>query len=680
MLLQHLLIKMKKVLFLVSLFLLVLVGCKRTNHFPSFDEYPVYEGGDLELIYTPQLSKFKVWAPTADEVKLLLYDNGSEGGAYKTLDMKPDENGTWKLDVEENLKGKFYTFQIKIGEKWLDETPGANVKATGVNGKRGAIIDFRDTDPEGWERDARPMMKNFTDIIEYEVHVRDFSISASSGMKFKGKYLAFTEHGTKNEIGQLTGIDHLKELGVTHVHLLPCFDFDSIDESNSRNYRNNWGCSAVNFTVPEGSYSTNPNDPKLRIREFKKLIQSLHRNGIRVILDVAYNHTTNASASNLNLLVPGYYYRHNADSSLSNGTGYGNETASERPMMRKLIIESLVFWASEYHVDGFNFQQMGAHDIETLNTVREALDKVDPTIFLSGDGSLAGNSVLPLDKRAVLANAERLDFIAVYNQDLYRAIIDSISIDTLHNVKFKSFIYGRDSLTENIKFGLLGATLHPQVDVALVKGRSLFVNNPTQVINYASTHSHLTLADLIDITRPIGATAENISRYHKLIQSIVFTSQGIVTIHGGDELSRSKMGIAGGCHANDSTTQINWKNKTANNDLLLYYQGLISMRRKHAALRIPNQEMTQQYLTFLEPTNPNVIGFVLMDHVNGDAWKDMMVIYNSNPYPVKVTIPAGQWNVVCHDAKINMSGLFQIQVKDTIFSVPGISTSIMFDE
>ena len=671
---------MKKVLFLVSLFLLVLVGCKKDNHFQYFDEYPVYEGSDLELNYSPHLSRFKVWVPTADEVKLLLYDNGSEGGAYKTLDMKSDENGTWKLDVEENLKGKFYTFQIKIGEKWLDETPGANVKATGVNGKRGAIIDFRETNPEGWESDVRPELRNFTDIIEYEVHVRDFSISVSSGMKNKGKFLAFTEHGTKNQTGQSTGIDHLKELGITHVHLLPCFDFDSIDESNTRNFRNNWGFSAVNFTVPEGSYATNPKDPKSRIREFKKLIQSLHKSGIRVILDVAYNHTSNASTSNLNHLVPGYYYRHLPDSTLSNGTGYGNETASERPMMRKLIIESMVFWASEYHVDGFNFQQMGAHDIETLNAVREALDKVDPTISLSGDGLLAGNSVLPQDKRAVLANAEQLDFIAVYNQDLYRAIIDSINIDTLHNVRFKSFIYGRDSLTENIKFGLLGATLHPQVDVALVKGRTIFVNNPIQVINYASSHTQLTLSDLIDLTRPIGSTAEEITRYQKLIQSIVFTSQGIVSIHGGDEINRTKMGMAGGCHANDSTSQINWNNKATNIQQFQYYQELISLRRKHGAFRIPNQEMTQQYLTFLDTPSPNVVGFVLMDHVNGEQWKDVMVIYNANRYPVKVNIPAGQWNVVCHDAKINQSGLFQIQLRDTMFLVPATSTSIMFDE
>jgi pullulanase len=671
---------MKKVLFLISLFLLVLVGCKKSNHYQSFDEYPVYEGNDLEMIYSPQVCRFRVWAPTADGVKLLLYDNGNEGGAYKTIDMKSDENGTWKLEVEENLKGKFYTFQIKIGEKWLDETPGANVKATGVNGKRGAIIDFRDTDPEGWESDVRPQMKNFTDIIEYEVHVRDFSISASSGMKYRGKFLAFTEHGTKNATGQLTGIDHLKELGITHVHLLPCFDFDSIDESNTKNTRNDWGYSAVNFTVPEGIYSTNAKDPKSRIREFKRLVQSLHKSGIRVILDVAYSHTTNASNSNLNLLVPGYYYRHNADSTFSNGTGYGNETASEQPMMRKLMIESMVFWASEYHVDGFNFQQMGAHDLETLNSVREALDKVDPTIFLSGDGKLVGNSVLPQEKRGVLANAERLDFIAVYNQDLYHGIMDSIQVDTLKNVKFSSFIYGRDSLAEKIKFGILGATEHPQVDLALVKGRTLFVNNPTQVINYSSKHTELCLTDLIDLTKPIGSTAEEITRYHKLIQSIIFTSQGIMSIHGGDEISRTKNGIAGGCYASDSITQINWNNKTEANDLFLYYQGLISLRKKHAAFRIPTQEMTQQYLTFLETPSPNVVGYVLMDHVNGDKWKDVMVIYNANRYPVKVNIPAGQWNVVCHDAKINQSGLFQIQLRDTIFSVPATSTSIMFDE
>ena len=667
--------------FLVASFLILMItSCSRNNRYHTFEDYPVYEGNDLEMIYSPKLCKFKVWAPTADGVKLFLFDNGSEGGAYRTLDMKYDENGTWKIEIEEDLKGKFYTFQIKIGEKWMDETPGANVKATGLNGKRGAIIDFRDTDPDGWENDVRPTLKNFTDIVEYQVHIRDFSIAKCSGMKNKGKYLAFTEHDTKNDFGQLTGVDHLKELGITHIHLLPCYDFDSIDESTNKGVQKNFGYSPINFTVPEGSYATNAKDPKVRIIEFKRLIQTLHKNGIRVIMDVAYSHTSNPSTSNLNLLVPGYYYRHSTDSSLTDGTGYGNETASERPMMRKLMIESLLFWVSEYHVDGFNFLQMGAHDIETLNSIRDALDKIEPTIFLSGDGFVSPQSQLISDKRANSFNAEQFDFVAVQNKDFFRGIMDSIQLDSLKQVNYRSCIFGKDSINEFFKLGVLGATDHPQINLSKLANRTLFVNNPTQVVNYLSNCNELTVSDMVDLTKPVGASLDFQNRINKFLQSILFTSQGVISIHGGDELNRTLSGRIAAHEKLDSVSQINWNNKSSNMELFQFFQGMISLRKQHAALRIPTQEMIQQYTSFLEPSSPNVFGYLLLDHVNGDQWKDIIVLYNSNLYPVKVVIPAGQWNVVCHDSKINLNGLFQIQLKDTIFSVPGSSTSIMFDE
>jgi pullulanase len=647
-------------------------SCNRTPKYSSFDDYPVYEGSDLELIYSPQSSSFRVWAPTASEVKLLLYDNGNEGGAYKNTNMNRSDDGTWDLEIKENLKGKFYTFQIRIGEKWLDETPGMWVKATGVNGKRAAIIDFSETNPDGWENDVHPPLKNYTDIMLYEVHVRDFSISPTSGMKNKGKFLAFTERGTKNAAGESTGIDHLKELGVTHIHLLPSFDFASIDETKLNDNKYNWGYDPVNYNVPEGSYSTDPYNPVTRIKEFKQMVQSLHQSGIRVIMDVVYNHTAAAKDSHLNLLVPDYFYRMNADSTWSNASGCGNETASERAMMRKFIIESVVYWASEYHIDGFRFDLMGIHDIETMNEVRAALDKIDPSIFVYGEGWTAANSPLPEEKRAVKKNAKQLENIAVFSDD----IRDALKGSWMHS-EIPGFVSGIDSLEESVKFGVVGATQHPQVDYTkLIYSKSSYVNNPTQIINYVSCHDDMCLVDKLNEAKPLDATPEELIRFNKLAQTVVFTSQGVPFLYAGEELYRNKKGIHNTYQSPDSINQIDWNFKTINKDIFTYYKNLISLRKNHAAFRIPTQDMLQQHLKFLNFLVPNTVGFTLTDHVNGETWKDILVLYNGNRKAVKVSIPMGEWNVVCHDGQINLSGF--VQVKDSIFTIAPSSASILY--
>lgn len=658
------------------IFMLLITGfissCNRTPKYSSFDDYPVYEGSDLELIYSPQSSCFRVWAPTASEVKLLLYDNGNEGGAYKNTNMNRSDDGTWELEIKENLKGKFYTFQIRIGEKWLDETPGMWVKATGVNGKRAAIIDFAETNPDGWENDVHPPLKNFTDIMLYEVHVRDFSISPTSGMKNKGKFLAFTERGTKNAAGESTGIDHLKELGVTHVHLLPSFDFASIDETKLNENKYNWGYDPVNYNVPEGSYSTDPYNPVTRIKEFKQMVQSLHQSGIRVIMDVVYNHTAAAKDSHLNLLVPDYFYRMNADSTWSNASGCGNETASERAMMRKFIVESVVYWATEYHVDGFRFDLMGIHDIETMNEVRAALDKIDPSVFVYGEGWTAANSPLPEEKRAIKKNAKQLENIAVFSDD----IRDALKGSWMHS-EIPGFVSGIDSLEESVKFGVVGATQHPQVDYTkLIYSKSSYVNNPTQIINYVSCHDDMCLVDKLNEAKPLDATPEELIRFNKLAQTVVFTSQGVPFLYAGEELYRNKKGIHNTYQSPDSINQIDWNFKTINKDIFTYYKSLISLRKNHAAFRIPTQEMLQQHLKFLNFLVPNTVGFTLTDHVNGETWKDILVLYNGNRKPVKVSIPMGEWNVVCHDGQINLSGF--VQVKDSIFTIAPSSASILY--
>lgn len=663
---------MKRYFFFMLLISSVFSACNKVPKYASYDEYPVYDGSDLELTYSKHSCKFRVWAPTASQVKLLIYENGNEGGAYQTLDMDRSEKGTWTLTVDENLKGKFYTFQLKIDEKWLEETPGMWVKATGVNGKRAAIIDFAETNPAGWENDVRPPLKNFTDIMLYEVHMRDFSVSPNSGMKNKGKFLAFTERGTKNTAGESTGVDHLKELGITHVHLLPSFDFASVDETKPKDNKYNWGYDPLNYNVPEGSYSTDPYNPVTRIKEFKQMVQSLHQAGIRVIMDVVYNHTAIGKNSNLDLLAPGYFYRHNADSTLSNASGCGNETASERGMMRKFIVESVVYWATEYHVDGFRFDLMGIHDIETMNAVRAALDKVDQSIFIYGEGWTAAASPLEEGLRAVKKNAKELDNITVFSDD----IRDALKGSWMHS-QIPGFVSGIDSLEEAVKFGVVGATQHPQVDYSkALYSKAPYVNNPTQIINYVSCHDDMCLVDKLAQSKPADATDDELVRFNKLAQTVVFTSQGVPFIYAGEELYRNKKGIHNTFQSPDSINRIDWNFKTTHRDVFDYYKGLIALRKAHSAFRIPTQELAQEHLKFLSFLVPNVVGFTLNNHVNGEEWKDVLVLYNGNRKPVRVGIPVGEWNVVCHDGIINLSGIGQ--VSDTIFTVAPSSASILY--
>ena len=665
---------MKKIHWVMLLSAGILCSCNQKQVFKSYEEYPVYEGSDLEMNYSGHTTSFRVWAPTADEVKVLLYDNGSEGGAYQTHDMSSSEKGTWTLTIDEDLKGKFYTYQIKQGEKWVEETPGAWVKATGLNGKRGAIIDMGETNPVGWESDERPPLKNFTDIVLYEVHMRDFSMSANSGMKNKGKFLAFTEYGTKTADGEKTGLDHLKELGVTHVHLLPSFDFASIDEARPQDKKYNWGYDPLNYNVPEGSYSTKPADPLSRIREFKQMVQTLHKNGIRVVMDVVYNHTSTGKGSHLDLLVPGYFYRHNADSTLSNASGCGNETASERAMMRKLMIESVVYWATEYHVDGFRFDLMGIHDIETMNEIRAALDEVDPTIFIYGEGWTADKSPLAESKRAVKKNVKELKGIAVFSDDLR----DAIKGSWMH-AEVPGFVAGTDSLEESIKFGVVASTKHDSIDYTKpIYSKAPYATSPSQIINYVSCHDDLCLVDKLKESRPANASDEDLKKFNKLAQTIVFTSQGVPFIYAGEELYRNKKGVHNTYNASDSINQIDWSFKTTHKDVFDYYKGLIALRKAHPAFRIPTLDLVQKHLQFLSFKHPNVVGFVLKDHVNGDSWSNILVLYNGYRYPVTVTIPEGNWNVICHDGQINLNGISTAGYGS--FTIAGSSASIMYQE
>jgi len=388
---------MRKFIECIGLFLIILLNsCMNSDQYNPFTNYPVYTKSDLGLTYTPEKSTFRVYVPEGDAVYMNFYEDGTTEKSYMVDQMLLGDSGVWETTIEGDLLGKFYTFQVFRDRRWLKEVPGIYAKAVGVNGQRGMVVDLSKTNPKGWESDQRPPLANPNDIILYELHVRDLTIHESSPFKNRGKFLGLTESGTNNKDGLSTGLDHIKELGVTHVHLLPSYDFMSIDESKPEDNAYNWGYDPQNYNVPEGSYSTDPYDGNVRIREFKKMVQTFHENGIRVILDVVYNHTGGSNLeSNFYSMLPGYYYRLKKDGSLSNASGCGNETASERPMLRKFMIESVKYWVEEYHIDGFRFDLMGVHDIITMNQISEELHKIDPSIFIYGEGWTAGSSTLP---------------------------------------------------------------------------------------------------------------------------------------------------------------------------------------------------------------------------------------------------------------------------------------------
>lgn len=665
---------MKKIVYML-LTVGLLASCKGVSQkYKSFDDYPVYEGNDLELTYTPQKSTFRVWSPTAEEVKLLLFDNGSDGSAYDMQDMKRSEKGTWLVEVDKDLKGKFYTFQVKINGKWMNETPGMWAKAVGVNGLRGAVIDMAETNPAGWGNDRHIITENPNDAVIYEIHMRDFSVAPNSGMKNKGKFLAFTEKGTKNSFGQSTGIDHLKELGITHVHILPSFDFASIDETKLNQNKYNWGYDPKNYNAPEGSYSTDPYDPTKRIKEFKEMVQSLHKAGIGVIMDVVYNHTFSGEDSYLNQLVPGYFYRFNPDGTWSNASGCGNETASERAMMRNYMVQSVVYWAKEYHVDGFRFDLMGVHDIETMNAIREAINKISPKMIIYGEGWTGGNSPYPEGKRAVKKNVSKLNGIAVFSDD----IRDALRGNWTNNLP--GFVEGRDSLENAVKFGIVGATRFAGINYKkLIHSDAPYANSPTQVINYVSCHDDMCLSDFLRSRKPVGATDADLLKFDKLAQTIVFTSQGIPFIFGGEEIFRDKKGVHNSYQSPDSINQINWDNKYTYFDLFNYYKGLITLRKSHSAFRMTSSEMLQKHLQWINFGVPNVVAFMLSDNANGDRWKRILVIFNGNRKNVSLQIPTDKWNVVCHDGKISPNvPLFT--VKSSKFTVGASSASILYSD
>ena len=586
-----------------------------------------------EVVCNPEATTFQLFAPaTAKRVVVRIYNDGMGGKPIKTVKMKRTEQAeVWQAEIKGNFLGKFYTFDMGKGE-----CPGVFAKAVGVNGQRGAIVNLVKTDPEDWCCDAHPVIKSPADLVVYEMHHRDFSI-ARKDAKYPGKFLALTEPWA---------IDHLKALGVNAIHILPSYDYGSVDETRLNTPQYNWGYDPVNYNVPEGGYSTNPYDPTCRIREFKQMVQALHKAGIAIILDVVYNHTYDIDHSNFQRTYPDYYYR-KVDSKYSNGSGCGNETASDQPMMRKFMIESVKHWINEYHIDGFRFDLMGCHDIETMNEIRKAVDAIDPTIFIYGEGWSAGQCALPTEQLGVKANIAKMPRIAAFSDEIRDALRGPFDDDTKGG-----FLAGVPDCEESLKFGIAGAIAHPQVDMSKVNySKTPWATEPTQMMSYVSCHDDMCLVDRLKASIP-NLSDDELIRLDLLAQTAVFTSQGVPFMLSGEELLRSKKGVHNSFESPDSINQLDWQNLQRYPQVFKFYQDLIALRKHHPAFRLGDAHLVRKHLEFLDAPK-GVVAFRLKDYAGRDDWRNIVVILNANREQVAVSLPKATYTIVCQNGAIN---------------------------
>ena len=593
--------------------------------------------------YSPKATTFHITtSPDVKKVNVLLSDTDSDSPTEQlTKQMKRVGAGKWELTVKSDLKGKYYLFSV-YNSAQPDNTPGIFAKAVGVNGKRGAIVDLRDTDPEGWADDVRPAISNPCDLVIYEMHHRDFSVDLSSGIKNKGKYLALTEP---------KAIEHLQRLGVNAVHILPSFDYASVDESKPDVPQYNWGYDPLNYNVPEGSYSTDAATPTTRIREFKQMVQALHKAGIRVILDVVYNHTFDINGSNFQKTYPDYFYRKTAEGKYSDGSGCGNETASEKPLMREFMKESVEYWIKEYHIDGFRFDLMGVHDIETMNEIRAMVDQIDPSIYIYGEGWSAGSCAYPQEKLAMKAHAKQLDGIGAFCDDMRDALRGPFSDD--HK---GGFLIGEPNQEESIKFGIVGAIAHPQIDMTKVNySREAWTNEPSQMVAYVSCHDDMCLTDRLRATVPY-ITDDELIRLDLLAQTAVLTSQGVPFILSGEEMLRDKKSVHNSFRSPDSINRLDWNNLKRYPQVFDYYAGLIALRKAHPAFRMGKAEEVRKNLEFVNAPK-GVVAFRLKDNAGGDAWRNIYVVLNSQKTPQNVKVAEGSYTTVVANGKVNADGL-----------------------
>ena len=607
----------------------------------SGEGYPVPAETLEECVYNGNSTDFTVWSPAAEAAQLRLYKSAGDA-AYMTVNMKKSKDGLWKATVKDDIKGSLYTFSVCIDGKWLDETAGIAAKAVGVNGQHGAVIDWADTDPEGWAEDKSPKI-NPSDIIVYELQHRDFSVHQTSGIDNKGKYLALTEEGTKNPDGLSTGIDHLKELGVTYVQLLPSTDFATIDETRLEDNQYNWGYEPLNYNAVEGSFSTDPYNPVTRIKEFKQMVQALHKAGFRVILDVVYNHTTHAPNTGFERTMPGYFYRMREDGTYFDGSGCGNETASEQAMFRKYMVESLEWWMKEYHIDGFRFDLMAIHDIETMNLISERLHAIDPDVVIYGEGWAASSPAYPAEQIALKANTYMMDKVGAFSDNIRDAVRGPLGCE---NAGFMDGVAGNKA---NVEFGIAGGVEHPQVTV------DAWTNNPLQHVSYVSCHDDHCLRDRLEVATK-ASEKERLAMV-KLAQTAVYTSQGIPFIFNGEELYRHKQGVKNSYNQPDSINAIDWTYKTKYKDLVDYYAALAAIRHAHPGFCLGDAELVREKLQFIEVDDPCVVAFRIEGLEGIDSAKSLTVVLNGSKKAVKVEIPQGNYEVLAQNGKADAAGL-----------------------
>jgi len=595
----------------------LLTACKPSTEAFHFDE----------MVYSPNETVFKLFAP-ADAECFVVTDNDS-------IRMTLAADSIWTATLKGDHKGKTYQFSVN-GQR----SPGVFAKAVTVNGEKGVIIDMKDTDPKGWA-DDKHVLRPHQDNVIYEMHHRDFSI-ARPDAKHPGKFLALTEPWA---------IQHLKDLGINAVHILPSYDYGSVDETRLSDNKYNWGYDPVNYNVPEGGYSTDPFKPEVRIREFKQMVQALHQAGIAVILDVVYNHTYDINHSNFQRTYPDYYYRKTEEGTYSNGSGCGNETASDKPMMRKFMEESVKYWFDEYHVDGFRFDLMGVHDIETMNAIRKMMDDIDPNILIYGEGWSAGACALPNEQLGMKANIQQMPHIAAFSDEIRDALRGPFSDD-----KEGGFLAGVPNCEESLKYGITGAIAHPQVDMTQVNySKTPWATEPTQMISYVSCHDDMCLVDRLKTSMP-GITMDELIRLDLLAQTAVFTSQGIPFMLSGEELLRDKKGVHNSYESPDSINRLDWSNLQKYPQVFEYYQRLIALRQHHAAFRLGNADLVRKHLEFLE-TPRQTVAFRLKNLEGKDAWNNIVVILNAAKSPQQVSIPEGAYTIVCQEGKLDEKGL-----------------------
>ena len=614
-----------------------------------------------EMSYSPDKTLFELWSPDAERAEVVLYNGNT---LIEEIEMKAGERGLWHATASGDHKGEYYAFRVTIDGKTLKETAGIFARALDVNGNRGAIIDMRDTDPDGWCEDKAKRVKPSERVI-YEMHYRDMTAHASAGSSHPGKYIGMAERGTRSFEGLATGIDHLVELGVTHIHLLPTADFGSIDESQPTD-QYNWGYEPKNYNTPEGTYSTDPATPETRIREFKSLVKALHDAGLSVVLDVVYNHTTVAENCGFELTVPGYFYRMREDGTFADGSGCGNETASEKPMMRKYMVESLEYWVKEYHIDGFRFDLMAIHDIETMNLIRERLEALNPDILLYGEGWAAQAPLYDENKLAFKRYTHRMPGIAAFSDDIRDALRGTLDLSK------GGFIHGVEGNKEGVKFGIVGAIEHPEVDYR----ETAWTASPSQHISYVACHDDHNLRDRLEHISPNASEAERLQMV-RLAHLGVFTSQGIPFIFAGEEMYRSKLGEKNTYNLPDKYNAIDWSLKSQYAELVEFHKGLIAMRKAHPAFAMGDAELVRKHLSFIENDNEAALGFVL-DNLEGiDSAKRIVVLMNGSREAVTFTIPQGEYKWICDGEAIAANGIGRYDAKNGEIAVAPISGIVL---